>query len=326
MNKLYLIVLLTFALCGSAWAAPDFTDTLGKNWQTTPRALKDSTTQPVQFHLDNNPIFQEYWINDVLFVYEEFSGELLPDTTTLLLLDSSQGDKFQLTWYGAINSVYGPRWGRMHRGIDLHLRTGDSVVAAFNGIVRYAQFNNGGYGNCVIVRHFNGLETLYAHLSKIEVAANQLIQAGELVGLGGSTGRSDGPHLHFEMRYKDFSFDPALVINPESQQLLSNSLVLTKKLLAGNRYPNDTKNAINVKEELNTPSAAGQKYGEGNKSTTKPPPKKVVKSKRVYYTVKKGDSISSIAKKYNLTWVKLRTLNGFSKDVILQPGQKIIVK
>lgn len=301
-------------------------DTLGKNWQAIPKKDSDSASQLVQYHLDNNPIFQEYWINDVLFVYEDFTSSQLADTITINLIDSTKEEKFQLTWYGAVNSPYGPRWGRMHRGVDLYLKTGDTVVSAFDGIVRYAQFNTGGYGNCVIIRHFNGLETLYGHLSKIEVAANQMIKAGELIGLGGSTGRSDGPHLHFETRYKDYSFDPYIFIDKLTNQLNTSKLVIPKKLIAGYRYPGDTKNAINVKEYAEESQINQKKYWEGKKSKTPPPKKKSIKSKVIYYTIKKGDSIASIARKYNITWVQLRKLNGLSKESVLRPGQKIRVK
>jgi len=311
-----------------SWAQASYysTDTLGKSWQSIQKEKTDSASKLVQNHLDNNPIFQEYWINDVLFVYENFSKSQLEDTIVLTLLDSTKNEKFQLTWYGALNSPYGPRWGRMHRGVDFHLQTGDTVVSAFDGIVRYADFNSGGYGNCVIVRHFNGLETLYGHLSNIEVAANEMVKAGQLVGLGGSTGRSDGPHLHFETRYKDFSFDPYTFIDKETNELNTNQLVLLKQSIGNTRYPGDTKNAINVKDYAGESKATKGSYSAGTKSKTTAPKKKKIKAKSVYYTVKKGDSIASIAKKYRLTWMQLRKINGFSQNVILKPGQKIRVK
>ncbi|MFM7751320.1 MAG: peptidoglycan DD-metalloendopeptidase family protein, partial [Opitutaceae bacterium] len=138
--------------------------------------------------------------------------------------------------YGSLNSTYKWRWGRQHHGLDLGLHTGDSVMAAFDGVVRYAQFNKGGYGNCVIIRHLNGLETLYGHLSKLEVLPNQYVSGGQLIGLGGSTGHSMGPHLHFETRYKDFSFNPQIFIDVENQSLLNDTLVLSKSDFTANRY------------------------------------------------------------------------------------------
>lgn len=313
-------------LVSLAQAADNKIDTVGKNWQAVQKEDSDSASQMVQDQLDNNPIFQEYWINDVLFVYEDFSKTQLEDTIVLTLVDSTKNERFQLTWYGALNSPYGPRWGRMHRGVDFHLKTGDTVVSAFDGIVRYAEFNNGGYGNCVIVRHFNGLETVYGHLSKIEVAANEMVKAGQLLGLGGSTGRSDGPHLHFETRYKDFSFDPYIFIDKGTNQLHTNKLVLLKQEIAGTRYPGDTKDAINVKDYADESKESKGAYSAGTKSKTPAPKKKSIKAKSVYYKVKSGDSIASIARKYKLTWIQLRKLNGFSKNVVLKPGQKIRIK
>jgi len=126
----------------------------------------------------------------------------------------------------SFNWGYGPRWGRMHRGFDLGLVTGDTIRSSFNGVVRYAEFNNGGYGNCVIISHLNGLETLYGHLSKISCKPGTFVFSGQVIGLGGSTGRSTGPHLHFEFRYSGQSFDPLLLLDSPSWKLKSNSCVL----------------------------------------------------------------------------------------------------
>ena len=109
---------------------------------------------------------------------------------------------------GIVTSRYGYRKGRYHNGIDLNLRTGDTVKAAFSGRVRYAKWNDGGFGNLVIIRHHNGLETFYAHLSKHLVAPDQEVKAGEPIGLGGNTGRSFGAHLHFEVRFYDAPMNP----------------------------------------------------------------------------------------------------------------------
>ena len=126
----------------------------------------------------------------------------------------------------SFNWGYGPRWGRMHRGLDLGLETGDTIRSTFNGIVRYAEFNNGGYGNCVIISHMNGLETLYGHLSKISCKSGSFVFAGQVIGLGGSTGRSTGPHLHLEFRYLGQSIDPLHLVDSTSWKLKSNRFVL----------------------------------------------------------------------------------------------------
>jgi murein DD-endopeptidase MepM/ murein hydrolase activator NlpD len=334
-NVKWIFILLFSFLLSEGYAnindARSLNDTSSKQWISSQSIEEDSADLKSMYFLENDTIFKEYWINNVLFVYEPVIYKTLPDSIWIKLVDNEKNEKFQLTWYGAVNSPYGPRWGRMHHGVDLHLKTGDTVVSAFDGIVRYAEFNKGGYGNCVIVRHLNGLETLYGHLSKIEVVADQYVKAGELLGLGGSTGRSDGPHLHFETRYKDFSFDPFRYIDRDSKTLTKDSLLILKSSLISYRYPSDAKNKTNVMADEKGIKDPVKKYAEGNKSKFTAPKKKkkttkTNNTKAVYHTVKTGESISTIARKYGLTWVQLRKLNNLPQNVILQPGKKLRVK
>lgn len=206
-----------------------------KDWFTRPPLPIDRATSIAQKLLTEDSLFIQNWSNETVFVNQKTNLADLPDVIEIPLVDSVH--KFQLTWYGKLNSKYGPRWGRMHKGLDLYLRTGDTVVAAFDGIVRYAQYNSGGYGNCVVVRHTNGLETIYGHLSELDVQANQYVQAGQFLGLGGTTGHASGPHLHFETRYKDFTINPEQYYNTETGDLLSDTLVLNKEELSTSRYP-----------------------------------------------------------------------------------------
>ncbi|MDE7089942.1 MAG: M23 family metallopeptidase, partial [Prevotella sp.] len=119
---------------------------------------------------------------------------------------------------GVVTSNYGyrPRFGRMHRGIDLNLNVGDTVVSAFDGVVRLTKFERRGYGYYVVVRHDNGLETVYGHLSAFLVKPNQRVSAGQPIALGGNTGRSTGPHLHFETRFLGLAVNPAALIDFEN--------------------------------------------------------------------------------------------------------------
>ena len=116
---------------------------------------------------------------------------------------------------GPVTSNYGyrPKFGRMHKGVDLRLKSNDTVVAAFDGKVRVVNYEGKGYGNYVIIRHPNGLETVYGHLNKHLVKENQVVKAGEPIGLGGSTGRSTGPHLHFETRFMGYAINPAAIFD-----------------------------------------------------------------------------------------------------------------
>lgn len=122
---------------------------------------------------------------------------------------------FHMPVPGIVTSNYGyrPRFRRMHRGVDMRLSTGDTVRAAFNGRVRIVNYEAGGYGNYVVIRHDNGLETVYGHFSKHLVKRNQYVKAGEPIGLGGNTGRSFGAHLHFETRYMGVAINPAAIID-----------------------------------------------------------------------------------------------------------------
>ncbi len=151
--------------------------------------------------------------------------DMLPDEIILRLMADTSDFCFPVR--NTKTSEYGWRWQRGHHGVDIALATGDPVYAAFGGIVRVAA-RMGGYGNCVVVRHPNGLETLYGHLSKINVQPHQQVAAGEVLGLGGSTGNSTGPHLHFECRFLYQTFDPEWILDFENYTLRTRLLHLDK--------------------------------------------------------------------------------------------------
>ena len=170
--------------------------------------------------------------------------DMMPDEINLMLVrDSSE---FCFPVRNAKTSNYGWRWNRGHHGVDIRLRTGDSVQAAFGGIVRVAS-RMGGYGNCVVIRHPNGLETLYGHLSKINVKHGQRVAVGEVIGLGGSTGNSTGPHLHFECRFLYQTFDPEWILDFNTYSLRTRRLHLDKSFF-GIRRPR-TKDATAYKAD-----------------------------------------------------------------------------
>jgi hypothetical protein len=238
-----------------------------KDWITTPRLQADRVLAITNKLLTEDSLYTQNWSNASVFINQKTTIADLPELIKIPLVDSNH--KFQLTWYGKLNSKYGPRWGSMHKGLDLFLRKGDTVVSAFNGVVRYAKFNSGGYGNCIVVRHTNGLETIYGHLSQIDVVENQYVQAGELLGLGGTTGHSSGPHLHFETRYKDFAIDPEQYYDTETGQLLSNMLVVERDRLSANRYPIKK----GKKSKHHKKSHRKQKTTKKNKASTAVPKK-----------------------------------------------------
>ncbi len=126
-----------------------------------------------------------------------------------------------------VTSNYGWRDGRMHKGIDIDLNRGDKVCAAFAGKVRVAK-RQGGFGNVVILMHLNGLETVYAHLSRIKVKTGDIVQSGQVIGLGGNTGHSSGSHLHFEIRYKGYPLNPGTIISFTDNKLFHPSITIKK--------------------------------------------------------------------------------------------------
>jgi murein DD-endopeptidase MepM/ murein hydrolase activator NlpD len=233
-----------------------------KTWVANPGISKDSSFYLSDYLLSNDPIYTSDWSNSILF-----SQKTITDTTEEIIFRLANNDeKFTLTWYGRLNSVFGHRWGKQHQGLDLSLNFGDTVVAAFDGIVRYAKPNSGGYGNCIVIRHNNGLETLYGHLNNINVSENQFVKSGELIGLGGSTGHSTGPHLHFETRYKGHAIDPQLLIDISTQQLKSEIVIFDKADLINYRNPTDTNNIINTEKR---PTSKSKKSKKGVKSSSK---------------------------------------------------------
>ena len=159
---------------------------------------------PCYAHYDYN------WDNTTIHAYK-YDLTKMPQTVEFLLTHGFDDD-FKMRVTGHVTSNFGPRGRRHHNGIDLKLEKGENVYSAFAGKVRIAQYSRS-YGYVVVVRHFNGLETLYAHLSKLMVKENQDVKSGEVIGLGGSTGHSTGNHLHLEVRYKGHPLDPNEMID-----------------------------------------------------------------------------------------------------------------
>jgi len=167
--------------------------------------------------------FKMDWDENHIFSLKELTDKL--DTTCVVNLINDEHSCFSLPIAGVITSNFGWRNTANHNGIDIDLNRGDKVVSTFDGIVRFAKFQ-GGFGNVVVVRHSNGLETLYAHLSKIKVKAGQVVTAGELLGLGGATGHARGTHLHFEVRFRSKPINPKYLIEFEEERLISEKLIL----------------------------------------------------------------------------------------------------
>lgn len=248
----------------------------------------------------------ENWIAQSLTPFRISLADL-PDTVILDLVDSM--GIFCSPVVGAPSSHYGIRWNRRHTGTDIPKDTGTPVRAAFDGIVNKAEYY-GGYGNCIIVRHINGMETYYGHLSQIHVEQGEWVTAGQVIGLVGSTGHSTGPHLHFETRYKGYPFDPERLVSFDSGELLCDHFALRKSYFGSN-----SKAGFDDQSRLDSISA------KSKQAAAKP----ATPSKQ-YYTVREGDNLSKIAKKYHTTVGQICALNKLNKDKTIRPGQKLRIK
>lgn len=229
-----------------------------------------------------------------------------------------------------VTSNFGPRWRRQHEGIDVKVYVGDTIRAAFDGKVRMAKWDGRGYGYYIVIRHPNGLETLYGHLSKQIVKEDQIVHAGDPIGLGGNTGRSNGSHLHFETRLLGKPIDPALMFDFERQDVTADFYVNRKGAMTAGKAASRTvqqmeaQDAQNAKDtelastEDEKENAATEASAVATKSASNQK-----KQKQVVHSVKSGDTLSAIARKYGTTVDKLCRLNGISKTSILQRGQKI---
>ncbi len=208
---------------------------------------------------------------------------------------------------GRVSSPYGyrARFGRMHKGVDISLKLNDTIYAAYDGKVRLTNYEPKGYGNYIILRHPNKLETVYGHLNKILVKPNQVVKAGQPIGLGGSTGRSTGPHLHFETRFMGYAINPAAIINFSNGTVHTDTYTFSKQTYQQPRNftPNDNKKK--VEQSQNRYQAA---------TTTET------------YTVKRGDSVGSIARAYGISTTTLRRLNNMSSTERITIGQVLKVK
>lgn len=193
-----------------------------------------------------------------------------------------------------LTSPYGyrARFKRMHKGIDIGIKMNDTIYAAFDGKVRLTNFEAKGYGNYVILRHPNGLETVYGHLNKFLVKPDQTVRAGQPIALGGSTGRSTGPHLHFETRYMGYAINPQAIVDISNKRTTGDTYAFSKSTY--------------------TQASSGKTYAAGKTTNT--------------YTVKTGDNLSKIAQKHGISLSTLLRLNAIKEEDELKPGQILKVK
>lgn len=222
-----------------------------------------------------------------------------------------------------VTSNFGARWGRAHKGLDIKVYIGDTIRAAWSGKVRIVKYEGAGYGKYVVIRHNNGLETIYGHMSAWLVEENQTVKAGQPIGLGGNTGRSTGSHLHFETRLCGVALNPAIFFDFRNQDIVADYYMFRKstyehEAIAANelrgKIGNGGYNASDVRGETIPGGAVA--------SAHKAIPANQMKNAEIrYHKVVAGETLYGIARRRGLTVDELCKLNHLSKDVKVRPGQ-----
>ena len=216
-----------------------------------------------------------------------------------------------------LTSNFGARWGRQHKGLDIKVYIGDTIRAAFSGKVRIVRYEGRGYGKYVVIRHNNGLETIYGHMSKQLVTEDQEVRAGDPIGLGGNTGRSTGSHLHFETRLCGIALNPALMFDFKNQDVVSDFYVFRKST-----YNRESAEATRlrgvggkaVNGDLDIPQ---QSYASAQPESSK----KVRAHATRFHKVAKGETLSSIARKRGMTVSAICKLNHIKANTRIRAGQ-----
>ncbi len=244
--------------------------------------------------IPSDELYGSIWNNRYVNIYG--SLEDIPSTYTVDL------SNFTMPTMGYTTSNYGHRGRRMHYGIDLKVQVGDTIYAAFDGKIRVCEYERRGYGNYVVVRHPNGLETVYGHLSKFLVSDNDVVKSGDPIALGGNTGRSTGSHLHFEMRFLGRAIDPTDVVDFENKVCHKDKFMVVTDQLG--RPGRNFKAANTSRSSTNSVN----KYATGTVS---------------YYRIKKGDTLGKIARQHGLSISKLCSLNNMSKTETLRLGKTL---
>src|SRR5574344_260638 len=207
-----------------------------------------------------------------------------------------------------ITSNFGHRWGREHKGLDIKVYIGDTIRAAFSGKVRIVRYEAKGYGNYIVIRHSNGLETIYGHLSKQLVSENENVRAGDPIGLGGNTGRSTGSHLHFETRFLGIALNPALMFVFPEQDVTNDFYVFHKSSSERESEMASARTSKHIVNEGNNRNEDSEEMADNDGVTR-------------FHKVSAGDTLASIARKRGTTIESICKLNHIAKDVRLRPGQ-----
>ena len=275
------------------------------------RAPVDRKMKAVDSMILKKIIEQEERYNPSADLYEDWNNvyahreEALPDSFRIDLRGFHMPTDSRV-----LTSNFGARWGRQHKGLDIKVYIGDTIRAAFSGKIRIVKYEPRGYGKYVVIRHHNGLETIYGHMSKHLVVENQEVKAGEPIGLGGNTGRSTGSHLHFETRLCGVALNPALMFDFRNQDVVGDFYTFRRS-----KYASESAQATRLR-------GVGSSTGDSDQDDELEIATTARKTSNVHFhKVKKGDTLQAIARKHRTTVAKLCELNHIGKSIRLRPGQ-----
>ena len=248
----------------------------------------------------DSTIFEKYWDTKTLFPYKEVDMSSMPKSVVIDLIDSLTG--YHCPYQGSVHprGKYGPRRRRQHQGVDLPLKTGDPVYATFCGRVRISEYNKGGYGNLVIIRHDNGLETYYGHLSERMVEPNQWVEAGQIIGLGGST---DARRVRICISRRAITASRS---TPNG--ILSRETFLLKKSF------------------FSIYSNAGQDFDDEIANEEQDKKEAAEKAAMKYHRIKSGDTLGAIARRYGTTVNNICRMNNIKSTTVLRIGRSLRVR
>lgn len=223
-------------------------------------------------------------------------------------------DNFTMPVDGRMTSNFGRRGSRRyHYGIDIKAQTGDTIYAAFDGKIRVKRYEGSGYGYYLVVRHLNGLETVYGHLSKFLVEENDFVESGQAIGLAGNTGRSFGSHLHFETRFLGKPINPNFIIDFPSKTVHQEEYLVTN---SSYRKTNNSSRSVLA-------TSSPDKSSTAVRTNTVESTNKFVSGEAQYHRIQKGDTLGAISRKYGTSVNNICKLNNINSRTVLRVGKSI---
>lgn len=277
----------------------------------------------LEARFDSLDVYKDYWVTSGMFAYKTVESSDIPEVIELNLVQDIS--EYHAPIKGRVYSKYSWRRNRMHKGVDIPLKTGDPIYATFDGRVRIAEYNSSGYGYFIILRHTNGLETWHGHLSRLNVEPGQYVKAGQVIGYGGSTGRSTGPHLHYEIRYFDQTFDPEYLIDFETGDLRYMTFSLEKSFLNSQSRASEL---LGEDDVFDMPETAGRDSVseeilaqiDGVKNVS------AADQRAVYHVIKSGDMLGKLAIRYGVSIDQICRLNNITRTTTLRLGRQLRIK